>query len=123
MYLIKRIFLFLFFIVELVFLYTYSSAILLLSDNSFYLLKEQQISSAENAISDHLSLFEIVENFEENEEEQNRDSYSLDAKLSSHSISLTTSLFDLIGNSILIGSGKYYRVSMLILFHSWKYHI
>ncbi len=123
MYLIKRIFLFLFFIVELVFLYTYSSAILLLSDNSFYLLKEQQISSAENAISDHLSLFEVVENFEENEEEQNRDSYSLDAKLSSHSISLTTSLFDLIGNSILIGSGKYYRVSMLILFHSWKYHI
>lgn len=103
--------------------YTYSSAILLLSDNSFYLLKEQQISSAENAISDHLSLFEIVENFEENEEEQNRDSFSLDAKLSSHSISLTTSLFDLIGNSILIGSGKYYRVSMLILFHSWKYHI
>jgi hypothetical protein len=123
MYLIKRIFLFLFFIVELVFLYTYSSAILLLSDNSFYLLKEQQISSAENAISDHLSLFEVVENFEENEEEKNRDSYSLDAKLSSHSISLTTSLFDLIGNSILIGSGKYYRVSMLILFHSWKYHI
>ncbi|MBK8624207.1 MAG: hypothetical protein IPN86_01115 [Saprospiraceae bacterium] len=123
MYLIKRIFLFLFFIVELVFLYTYSSAILLLSDNSFYLLKEQQISSAENAISDHLSLFEVVENFEENEEEKNRDSYSLDAKLSSHSISLTTSLFDLIGNSILIGSGKYYRVSMLILFHSWKNHI
>jgi|JI7StandDraft_1071085.scaffolds.fasta_scaffold02098_6 hypothetical protein len=123
MYLLKRIFLFLFFIAEMVFLYTYSSAKLLQSDNNFYLIKEQQLSNAENYVSDHFSLFEIVENFEENEEEQNKNSYSQDAKWSSHSILLTTSLFDLLGNSTLIGFGNYYSVSMLILFHSWKYHI